>query len=194
MKVENYIISPTLQIYLARPEERVCCQYLASSSLELPGSASRTSAQSGINLAEDPSSHLNHWIIFKCVLKSLEKTSDSINGAGNNFNTWINGQRVRMVRWSEFFLTTFEFQFDKNLAPDTTLNMVGVRMISPGHIKRNEERLKTKNFTWKRWPSSCQKVAWHHQPQHPDWTHPWVDNGYCGWERRWNCWQEWHCY
>ena len=87
MKVENYIISPTLQIYLARPEERVCCQYLASSSLELPGSASRTSAQSGINLAEDPSSHLNHWIIFKCVLKSLEKTSDSINGAGNNFNT-----------------------------------------------------------------------------------------------------------
>ena len=46
-----------------------------------------------------------------------------------------------MVRWSEFFLTTFEFQFDKNLAPDTTLNMVGVRMISPGHIKRNEKRL-----------------------------------------------------
>ena len=45
-----------------------------------------------------------------------------------------------MVRWSEFFLTTFEFQFDKNLAPDTTLNMVGVRMISSGHIKRNEER------------------------------------------------------
>ena len=32
-------------------------------------------------------SHLNHWIIFKCVLKSLEKTSDSINGAGNNINT-----------------------------------------------------------------------------------------------------------
>ena len=51
-----------------------------------------------------------------------------------------------MVRWSEFFLTTFEFQFDKNLAPDTTLNMVGVRMISPGHIKRNEK----KTFSLKR--------------------------------------------
>ena len=65
----------------------------------------------------------------------------------------------RWSEWSEFFLTTFEFQFDKNLAPDTTLNMVGVRMISPGHIKRNEERLKMKILTWKRWPSSCQKVA-----------------------------------